>query len=161
MTFQHVVIQVVWKNTRLLHLSLALYWRFWKMKTVILPITDSMCFYCLLYTALLSDRWCHWLLTDCWNKWHALYSKTGLWQHYQPTWIELRWTSLHRRNFFLQPFHLIMNLWCKLVLKERTTTNEIKHGLEQRQGGEGGEELLPYESHATASLIYICCQPLL
>ncbi len=38
----------------------------------------------------------------------------------------------------LQPFRLVMNLWCKLDLKERATTNEIK----QKQGGEGAEKLL-------------------
>ncbi len=37
----------------------------------------------------------------------------------------------------LQPFRLILNLWYKLALKERVTTNEVKHEPEQKQGGEG------------------------
>ncbi len=37
----------------------------------------------------------------------------------------------------LQLFRLVMNLWCKLALKERGTTNEIKHKPGQKQEGEG------------------------
>ncbi len=43
----------------------------------------------------------------------------------------------------LQPFGLTVNLWCKLDLKERETTNKIKRELEQKQGGEGAAEVLP------------------
>ncbi len=35
----------------------------------------------------------------------------------------------------LQMFCVIVNLWCKLDLKERVTTNEIKCKPEQKQGG--------------------------
>ncbi len=58
----------------------------------------------------------------------------------------------------LQPFCLIVNLWCKLALKERVTTNEIKHEPEQKQGS-GAAELHPYESYVTASLISTHCLP--
>ncbi len=53
----------------------------------------------------------------------------------------------------LEPFGLIVILWCKVDLKERETTNEINE-LEQKEGGEGAAELFPWESHATASLIF-------
>ncbi len=59
----------------------------------------------------------------------------------------------------LQPFRLLMNLWCKVALKERWSTNEIKCELEQKRGGEDAVELLPKESHATASLIFKCAYP--
>ncbi len=57
----------------------------------------------------------------------------------------------------LQPFRLIVNLWCKLDLKERGAINEIKRKLEQEQGGEGAAEVLSRESHATASMFSRCC----
>ncbi len=41
----------------------------------------------------------------------------------------------------LQLFCRLVNLWCKLALKERATINEIKCELEQKQGGEGAAEL--------------------
>ncbi len=34
------------------------------------------------------------------------------------------------------------HVWCKLALKERATTNEIKYEPEQKQGGEAAVELL-------------------
>ncbi len=40
----------------------------------------------------------------------------------------------------------------KLDLKERETTNEIKREPDQKQGGEAAADLLPNESHATASI---------
>ncbi len=40
-------------------------------------------------------------------------------------------------QFPLQPFRLIVNLWCKLDFKERATTNELTHEQEQKQQGEG------------------------
>ncbi len=40
----------------------------------------------------------------------------------------------------LQPFGLVVNLRCKLDLKKRATTNEIKRESEQKQGGEAAEE---------------------
>ncbi len=43
----------------------------------------------------------------------------------------------------LQLLRLVMNLWCKLNLKERATTNEMKLELEQKQEEEGAAELLP------------------
>ncbi len=74
--------------------------------------------------------------------------------HRQPVWVELRRTRL-----LPQPFHLIVNLWCRLALKERATTTKIKREPEQKQGGEGAAELLPKKSHATASLISKCFLP--
>ncbi len=83
-TFQHVVIQVVWKNTRLLHLSLALYsdfrkWRLWRtLFSQSQVISKGPFSYWPLHAALLSDRWHRHKLIGCWNKWRALCSKTGL-----------------------------------------------------------------------------------
>ncbi len=53
------------------------------------------------------------------------------------------------------------------LLKVRATTNKIKGepgegrvlAMEKKQVGEGSAELLPEESHATASLISRCCLP--
>ncbi len=36
----------------------------------------------------------------------------------------------------LQPFRLIVSVWCKLALKGRAATNEIKCEPERKQGGE-------------------------
>ncbi len=49
----------------------------------------------------------------------------------------------------------------KATRKKRATTNitKQKHEPEQRQEGEGAAMLLPYESQATASLIFKCCLP--
>ncbi len=111
--------------------------------------------------ALLSNMWlCYWLTGSC-NKWWVLHSKTGLW------WLdkaELQATpsaGLSRAKtdqviplqISLWPFCLVENLWCKLDVKERVTTNKIKCKVEQKQGLEGAAELLSYESQATASLI--------
>ncbi len=52
----------------------------------------------------------------------------------------------------LQLYRPVENLWCKLDLKE--SVNKSK----QKQEGEGAAELLPKESHATASLISKCYQ---
>ncbi len=42
------------------------------------------------------------------------------------------------RQLSLQLFHLVVNLWSKLTLKERAT-DKVKHEPEQKQGGEGAE----------------------
>ncbi len=52
----------------------------------------------------------------------------------------------------LKPFCLVVNLWCKLDLKERTTANEIKLEPEQKQR-------VASVGVATASLISRCCLP--
>ncbi len=62
-------------------------------------------------------------------------------------------------QLFLQLFRPIVNLWCKLDLKERATTNERKRKPVQKQGGKGATELLPQESHASAILISRHCLP--
>ncbi len=54
----------------------------------------------------------------------------------------------------LQPFGLVMNLWCKLDFKER---KKIKRQLKKKTGER--VELLLEESHATASLISKCRIP--
>ncbi len=106
-TFQHFVIQMVWKNTTLLHLSLALYSERDRTFGQSQVFSESACSYWHLYAVLLSNRWRRYELIGRWNKWCALWSKTGLWQldelsyrwHHQPAWAELRQTSLHRCNF--------------------------------------------------------------
>ncbi len=45
-------------------------------------------------------------------------------------------------QLFLPPFGLVVNLWCKIDLKERATTNVMKYEPEQKQGGEGAAGLL-------------------
>ncbi len=67
-TFQDNVIQVVWKNTRYLHLSLSLYSGFrkwWQWQG--------------LFSQSRVNKWHCNELVGCWNKWHALRSKIGLW----------------------------------------------------------------------------------
>ncbi len=59
----------------------------------------------------------------------------------------------------LEPFHLVVNLWCKLDLKGRVTANNMKCEPEQKQGETGAAELLHWEFHATASLISRHCLP--
>ncbi len=84
-TFQHTVTQVVYKNIRLLRLSLVLYSDVIKLRpqralfSQPQVFSQSMCFYWLRYAVLLSDRWCHYELMGWWNKWCAVHSKTGLW----------------------------------------------------------------------------------
>ncbi len=55
----------------------------------------------------------------------------------------------------VQPFNLVVNLWCKLASEERATKNEI-NASHSKQGGEGAVKLLSLKSHATASLITKC-----
>ncbi len=67
-----------------------------------------------LHAAPLSDRWRHYKLIGCWNKWRPLHSKHGLWGldklsdrcHRQLAWVELRRTSWHRCNFSCNRFVL-------------------------------------------------------
>ncbi len=79
----------------------------------------------------LSDRWCYHKLIGCWNKWGALCSKTGLGRIYclqvTPSAGLSRADQFTTLQLSLQPFCLVVNLWCKLDLKERVTTKEIKH----------------------------------
>ncbi len=49
-------------------------------------------------------------------------------------------------------FHLAVNLWCKLDLKEGATTNKIKCRPKLKQGGKGAAELLSNKSHAAANV---------
>ncbi len=104
----------------------------------------------LLYAVILSDVGTSWLATETSNMPHALKltsaQNSDCRRLHQPAWVELRRTSSHRCNF-------PCDLWCKLDLKERATTNEIKHKAEEKQGRDGAPELLPWEFHATASLI--------
>ncbi len=65
-TFYHFVIQVDWKNTRLLHPSLALDSDRHKVFSGTV-ISLSMCSFQLLHAALLSDRWHGCELTGSWN----------------------------------------------------------------------------------------------
>ncbi len=103
------ILQVVWKNTRLVHLFLPLY----------------------------SEHGGVFLVNYCNFR------------------VKLRqFTPL---QLSLQLFCLIMILY-KLNLKKRKGwQNEIKGEPEQIEGEEGAVELLPKESHATASLISKCC----
>ena len=50
----------------------------------------------------------------------------------------------------LKPFDLVMNRWCKLDLRERETTNEIK----RKPAQTATAELLPNKSHATANISF-------
>ncbi len=61
----------------------------------------------------------------------------------------------------LHLFRLIMNLYCKLDIKERAPTNKIKlkNKPEQKQWGEGAAEALLKKTHATVSLISRRCLP--
>ncbi len=128
-----------------------------------LVISEITSFYWLLYTLLLSDRWCRYELIGFRKKWCDLRSETGLWRR----WC-LRTTSsaglsrAEMERFTLlqltqEPFHLVANLWCNEALKERATTNEIWREPEKKQGGEHYVLLLPLEPHA--SLISWCCLP--
>ncbi len=59
-TFQHIVIQPVWENTRLLHLSLALFSdRDRALFGQLHVISRNRCSYWLLCAALLRDMWHH------------------------------------------------------------------------------------------------------
>ncbi len=76
----------------------------------------------------------------------TLLSKTGLWRlgRFQAA-LSAGLSRAETDQFIplqlsLQPFRLIVNLWYKLALKERATTNEIKCELEKK---EGATELLP------------------
>ncbi len=76
-TFQHILIQLVWKNTRLLHLSLALYsdfrgWRLWqglfsRARVFLLAALRRVS------KQQMMSLWAYWLLRQ------VMCSKTGFW----------------------------------------------------------------------------------
>ncbi len=147
--FQHFVIQVAWQNTRLWHLSLALYSdcdRTFSQS----QLYESACCYWLLYAVLLNDRWRRFKLTGCLNKRCALRRRIGLWRldkiscrrHRQLAWVELRQTSWHHYN---------------LTLKERATIN--KNSRSKRGRGGVQRSCFLWEFNATASLMSRHCLP--
>ncbi len=80
-TFQHIWIQVVWRN------FFTCLWLCIQANLCLYTVTGFFanhvtskitCFYWLCYTVLFSDRWCRYELIGCWNKWHPLHSKTCL-----------------------------------------------------------------------------------
>ncbi len=162
-TSQHILFQVIWKSTRLLHGSVFWPWReFLGQKRV---ISESMCSYWLLYDVPLSNRWCRYMLFGCWKKWLALRSKTGLWRDLT-SWVtgdtvsglESSWEGL----LYTAANFLVTIPSCRESLvqtEERATTNKIKREPGWKQGGKGAAEMLPYESHATASWIFRPCLP--
>ncbi len=103
-TFQLIVIQVVWKKLPcalfpVSDLSLALYSDHDGTFGPSWVSSESMCSYWLLYAALISNRWHCYKLIGCRNKWGAYDLKLVCggsicrW-HHQPSWVELRRTTL-------------------------------------------------------------------
>ncbi len=97
----------------------------------IMVISESVCFYWLLYTALLSN---YYELIGCWDKWRAFSSKTGLcWQpclQVTPS-AGLRQSSLLRCNF---PCNCFIWLW---IFFSKLASHLC---LTKRTRGSGGEE---------------------
>ncbi len=153
--FQHIVIQLLWKNTRFLHLSLALYSDCDENSLPITVISESMLSYWLL-RAVLSSRWCRYKLIGCWNKWHASCSKTGLWQQ-QCLQVTLS-VSLSRAETgqftSAATFPAAVSSCCESSVQTgllESDNKQIKHKPERKQEGRGTAKLLPEESHATCS----------
>ncbi len=106
-------------------------------------VSESSCSFWLLCSALrflaTIDVSMRWLAVETSNVPHVLKlasvdNSVCRW-HRQLAWVETeQFTPL---QLSLQPFCLVMNLWYKLDLKERASTSEIKHKLEQKQGGDG------------------------
>ncbi len=137
-TFQHFVIQVVWKNIRLVLLSLALYSdhdrTFSQSQSFQRACVPTGCF--KLHILVTGDVATSWLAVK--YKWHALHCKTGLWwldklscrRHRQPAWVELRWTSLHRCNF---PCNRLVS--SKIFAENWTLKRERDNKRNKRQAG--------------------------
>ncbi len=143
-TFQHIVIQLVRKKTRLLHLSLTLCS---DCDGTFRPITGHFREYVFPLAALCSTSWRQvTLLRADWLFKQETCTKIDLWrpdklscrQHCRLVWVKLRWTCLHRCNF---PCNCPL-LLCKLDLKERAQTNKIKCELGEKYGGESSLMLL-------------------
>ncbi len=128
LTFKHIVIQVVWKNTTLLHISLDLYSHCDREFSANNSNFREHVFHWLLLAALLNNRWLCYEPISCWNKWRALRSTTGLWCPQSTLLAGLSPAQMDQfalLQLSLQLFRLTVNLWCKLSLKERATTKEI------------------------------------
>ncbi len=139
-TFQHFAIQMVWKNTRLLHHCLALYSdrdaHFW-------PITGHFGEHVFLLAALrCASQQQVTLLLFCWNKWRVSRSKTDLWwldklrcrRHRQPAWIKVRRSSLHCCNFTCTRFVSSWIFGANWTKRENDNKNKTQDGAKTGRG---------------------------
>ncbi len=150
-TFQHFVIQLVWKNSRLLLLSSALYSdrdrhfaaNHESLQRALVPVG---CFrLCCPATGDVAHA--DWLLK------RALCSKRASANNRVSAGdtvsrLESSWDGPVYSAAPFPAFGLVMNLLSKLDLKERETTNGIKHEPEQT----AAVDLLPSGSHAAANV---------
>ncbi len=147
-TLQHIVIQLSWENTRLLHLSLALYSdhdegflaNHRSFQRACVPVCCSK----LRFST-------SWLAVETGYVPFVLNLASGGLTSWVAGWAETDQLTLLQLS--LQLFHLVVNFWCKLALKERLTTNKLNCELEQKQGGKAAVKLLSDESHGNVSLL--------
>ncbi len=148
-TFQHFVIQLVWKNTGLLHLSLALCsdfrkWRPWRIlfgQSQV--ISERACSYWLLYTALLSDRWC------CYKLKLISGNNSVCRKHRLPARVELRRTSLNAATFPATVLFCCQSLVQTGLKKESDSKwNKTRARAKTERGGCGGVRSLGVSCHS-------------
>ncbi len=150
LTFQHCVIQEVWKNIRLPHLS-------WLRIQSVKEFSANrrsfqrqcvlICCSTLSFLAR-SDNATIWLAVKTRDTPYVLKLASGdLTSRVKSTPSASlsraetdQFTSL---QLSLQLFCQVENLWCKLDFKGRVTTNEIQCETKQKQGQQGAAELLP------------------
>ncbi len=149
------------KNTKLQHLSLALYSGLVLYFQPITLILESTCSYWLLYALLLSDKWRCYELIGCWKKWLSLYSKIGLWQQWCRQVTLQRLDSSWDGTFYVTPtFPATVLSWreslgaARLKTESDNKQNKMRARAKMEQGGCSG---VASQYHATASLISKCC----